>query len=485
MTTPPGKEPHLPSDHSVHAIARACRDAGGRVLIVGGWVRDALAAPRAADAREEEPEFDLEVHGLSPDALSRALSRFGAVRVVGKSFPIFLVGRLPIELSLPRRAGPRAGPEDRWEAFDPMLSFAEAALGRDLRVNAMAWDPLSEELLDPHDGRADLRAGRLRATCPSRFGEDPARGLRTAQLAARLELAPDAELLALCRATDLDGVPGERLLAEFRKLLLWAREPSRGFALLRETGLLRFFPVLAALEGVPQDPQWHPEGDVFTHTLRVIDAAAAERVGEALVDLVLMFGALCHDLGKPGTTREESERIAAPGHSAAGIVPTGEFLFQLRAPHKLVVAVQALVRHHLAPRTFVEAVPPAGPRAYRRLARELRAAGVTFDVLVRLARADHRGRSAAGAETEGFPGEARFIEGAAAVEHEEGTHTDAVTGRALLERGLEEGPAMGALLARCREIQEETGLRDPAEILDRALAESAVTRETEREGSGE
>lgn len=471
----------LSEDSPVRAIARACAAAGGRVLVVGGWVRDALRP--GGGARSPAPTaFDLEVHGLAPEAVEQVLAAFGRVRVVGQSFPVFLVGRLPVEVGLPRR--PRAPADDaggdRWSGFDPDLSFEEASRGRDLCVNAMAWDPLSGELLDPHGGRDDLQQGRLRATDAARFGEDPLRGLRTAQLAARLELEPDAALVALCRATDLGAVPGERVFAELRKLLLYARRPSRGFELLRDMDLLRFFPELEALVGTPQDPRWHPEGDVFTHTLRVVDAAAALRTGDEDEDLVSMVAALCHDLGKPATTSEAPERVTAHGHSRASTGPTESLLRRLRAPNRLVTAVAALVLHHLAPRQFVRPGGPAGPRAYRRLARALRAAGVSFEQLARLARADHAGGAGgtgAQGDTTAFPEEALFLERARAVEREAGTHVDVVTGTHALARGVAAGPALGALLARCREIQDETGFTDAGRILDRALEEEGTSLE--------
>ena len=152
-------------------------------------------------------------------------------------------------------------------------------------MNSIGIDPLTGEVLDPHGGRRDLERGVLRATDPERFPEDPLRGLRAAQLAARLEMAPDEELLALCRALDLGELSGERVFDELAKLLLRAARPSIGFRFLEDTGQLRFFPELDALRGVPQDPEWHPEGDVWVHTLMVLDAAASLRGGGAGPDV--------------------------------------------------------------------------------------------------------------------------------------------------------------------------------------------------------
>jgi tRNA nucleotidyltransferase (CCA-adding enzyme) len=443
------RAPRLPEAHAVRGIAKACAEAGGRALVVGGWVRDQLRGePREADV-------DLEIFGLSVAAARDVLARFGRVRRVGRAFPIQLVRELGLEVSV----------------AEPGVDFETAARRRDLRINAMGWDPLSGELLDPHGGRADLAAGVLRATDPAHFGDDPLRGLRTAQLAARFEMAPDAELRGLCAATDLGKVPAERIFGELRRLLLRAARPSIAFGLLHEVGLLRFFPELAALVGTPQDPEWHPEGDVWVHNQLVIDRAAQLREGDEARDLLLMFGALCHDLGKPATTERREGRILSYKHSEAGIPPTHVWLERLRAPKWLVTGVVALVRHHLAPAQLTREANRAGPRAYRKLLRRLAAAGLDADLLERVARADHLGRTTEDALAGRFAAGDAFRVRAAEISAEPATHTDAVKGRHLLARGMVPGPEVGRILARCREIQDETGWTDPDAILARVLPE--------------
>ena len=254
-------------------IARAVRDAGGRALVVGGWVRDHLLGTGSKDV-------DIEVSGLDVERLESVLAGFGRVHAVGRAFGVFRVGGIDVDFSLPRRDS-KHGPGHRGFDVtpDPSLGFAQAARRRDLTVNSIGIDPLTGEVLDPHGGRRDLERRVLRATDPERFPEDPLRGLRVAQLAARLEMAPDEELVALCRALDLGELSGERVFDELAKLLLRAAKPSIGFRFLEDSGQLRFFPELDALRGVPQDPEWHPEGDVWVHTLMVLDAAASLRGG--------------------------------------------------------------------------------------------------------------------------------------------------------------------------------------------------------------
>ena len=487
-------------------IAQAVRDAGGRALVVGGWVRDHLLGVRSKDV-------DIEVFGLDVERLEALLAGFGSVHAVGRAFGVLRVGGIDVDFSLPRRDSKR-GPGHRGFDVtpDPTLDFAEAARRRDLTMNSIGLDPLTGAVLDPHDGRRDLERRVLRATDPARFPEDPLRGLRVAQLAARLEMTPDEELVDLCRTLDLSELSGERVFDELAKLLLHAAKPSIGFRILEDTGQLRFFPELDALRGVPQDPEWHPEGDVWVHTLMVLDAAASLRGGRAdpgergpdrstraqtatgvpsdsdehgphrttspvadaawsedgdREDLALMLAALCHDLGKPATTERIGGRIRSYRHDAEGVVPTQVLLGRMRAPGALVDKVAALVEHHLAPALFVR--NRAAAKGYRRLARKLERAGVSMELLVRVARADHLGRTTADALAGRFDAGDAFLAAARAHSVERAAPRDAVLGRHLIERGMQPGPGFAPILERCREIQDETGWTDPGKILERAL----------------
>ena len=508
-------------------IARAVRNAGGRALVVGGWVRDHLLGVRSKDV-------DIEVFGLETERFEALLAGFGSVHAVGRAFGVYRVAGIDVDFSLPRRDSKR-GPGHRGFDVrpDPSLDFAEAARRRDLTVNSIGIDPLTGEVLDPHHGRRDLGRRLLRATDPARFPEDPLRGLRVAQLAARLEMTPDGALVALCRTLDLSELSGERVFEEFTKLLLRAARPSIGFKVLEDTGQLRFFPELDALRGVPQDPEWHPEGDVWVHTLMVLDVAATLRgdgtepgehdldpstqppaadaspdpgahnaagttrasdnaarslddatgvVGapspvrdgarsrgiDSREDLALMLGALCHDLGKPATTERVDGRIRSYRHDVAGVAPTRALLRRMRAPGALVDRVAVLVEHHLAPALFVK--NEATAKGYRRLARKLERAGVGIKLLVRVACADHLGRTTADALAGRFDAGYAFLAAARAHSVEHAAPRDAVLGRHLVARGMKPGPGFAPILERCREIQDETGWTDPEQILDRALA---------------
>src|SRR5262245_48735229 len=300
-------------------IAVAVRDAGGRALVVGGWVRDRLMG-------HDSPDIDVEVFGVQPDRLRSILESLGRVEAVGESFQVYKLGE--IDVSLPRRDS-KSGRGHRGFVVvgDPEMSIDEAARRRDFTINAIAWDPLTEQYFDPFGGRADLGRRLLRVVDPATFPDDSLRVLRAIQFAARFELAVDEPTKTICRAIALDDLPAERVWGEFEKLLL-ARCPSIGFALALDLGVIgTMFPELQALVNCPQEPEWHPEGDVWVHTLQVIDRARA-RIDdlERPQQLTVMLGAVCHDLGKPPTTAFIDGRIRSMDHEEQGVAPTLAFL---------------------------------------------------------------------------------------------------------------------------------------------------------------
>ncbi len=456
-------EPKFQVDSDVQKLATSIRDAGGRALVVGGWVRDQLLAIDSKD-------YDLEVFGLSLDRLEEVLSRFGEVIAIGRSFGVLHIKGMALDVAIPRKDSKTGRGHRGFVAdLDPDLGFEEAARRRDLTINSIGYDPLSGEILDPHHGEADLVAKRLRATDPAHFAEDSLRGLRVAQFLARFRMQPDPELFELCAALDLSDLPGERIQEEFRKLLLKSDRPSSGFEFLRETGLLRFFPELEEMVGVPQDPAWHPEGTVWEHTMMVLDEAARLRTGNAIEDWVLMLGALCHDLGKPATTAVGDDgKIRSPGHEPAGVPVTEALLERLRTSAEVVAQVGGLVRHHLAPITLVK--DGATAKGFRRLARRLAAAGLDARSLHRLATADHFGRTTPDAIAREFPEGDQFLRRMEELAIADDATPDIVMGRHLIARGLKPGREFGAILEACREVQDETGWDDPDRILDRALS---------------
>ncbi len=427
-----------------HRVARAVRDAGGRALIVGGWVRDDLLGVATDDV-------DLEVYGLPAETLRGVLARLGQVNAVGASFAVFKLGRL--DISLPRTESKSGRGHRGFDVTgDPSLPLAEAARRRDFTVNAMAFDPLQKEHLDPHGGRADLEARRLRMVDPDTFGDDSLRVLRAVQLAARLEFDVDEPTRAVCRTIPLDDLPAERIWGELEKLLLRAARPSIGLRLARDIGVVeRLFPELETLIDCPQEPEWHPEGDVWVHTLMVVDEAR-RRIDDLPRPqrIAVMLGAVCHDFGKPATTAFIDGRIRSRDHEEQGVEPATAFLDRLKVHtfdgYDVRRQVLGLVAHHLKPGMWRTARDGVGDGAFRRLARK-----VDLELLARLAKADCLGR------TGSFDCSAMdwFLERARSLGVEHAPPAPLLLGRHLLQLGLPPGPRIGRILKQVYERQLE------------------------------
>jgi len=451
-------------------LLEAVRSAGGRPFLVGGAVRDALVGIPLSD-------YDLEVFGLEAARLRAALEAVAKVNAVGEAFTVFKVAGLvgvrgDVDVSLPRRDS-KVGPGHRGIEVrgDPWLSPEEAARRRDFTINAMLLDPIGFELVDAHGGQADLEARRLRVVDATTFGEDPLRALRAVQLAARFELEVEPETARLCASMPVHELPAERVLGELEKLLLQAARPSRGLRLLRDWGLLsEIAPELVPLADTPQDPGWHPEGDVWTHTLMVVDAAATTRDDLPRPQaLALMLGALCHDLGKPQTTREEDGRIRSRGHEEAGIGPTVALLDRLRlhtlGGYPVRAQVLGMVAHHLKPGQLYDDRERVSDGAIRRLA-----ARCDPELLYRVARADCVGR------TGDFPPVAQewFRKRVADLDAHRPPEP-LLRGRDLLAMGLRPGPRVGVVLRAVYERQLDGEVKDldqARELARRVLEET-------------
>ena len=397
------------------------------------------------------------------------IDAFGRVDAVGESFTVYKVAGL--DVSLPRRES-KTGRGHRGFTVDgdPSLSFEQAARRRDFTINAMSQDPLTGELIDPFNGATDLRAGILRMVDGRTFAEDSLRVLRAVQFAARFELTVDTDTAALCRTIPLDDLPAERVWGEIEKLLLLARRPSIGLQLAWDLGVVHaLFPELVPLASCPQEPEWHPEGDVWTHTLMVVDEARRRIQGLSRGESVaIMLAAVCHDIAKPETTAVTGGRIRSPGHEEAGVAPTTRVLdrLNLRALDGFDVrrAVLGLVAQHLKPIAFAKATPPVGDGAFRRLAQK-----VDLELLARFALADCQGR---GGSFDCSPIDS-FLKRARALGVEHDAPPPLVLGRHLIELGVAPGPSMGVTLKALYERQldgaittVEEGIAAARELLD-------------------
>jgi tRNA nucleotidyltransferase (CCA-adding enzyme) len=453
-------------DDSLRRITHLVHEAGGRALVVGGSVRDALLGLPVKD-------LDLEVFGLAPSRLEELLDKTFRIDRVGQSFGVLKLKGLAIDVSIPRRESKHGLGHKGFEIqSDPTLSLEDAASRRDFTVNAMAFDPLTEQLLDPWNGLRDLEAGVLRHVS-EKFSEDPLRVLRAMQFAARFDFAVAPETVGLCRTITPEGLVRERVFEEWRKLILRGKKPSRGLEFLRACGWLTDYPELLALIDCPQDPEWHPEGDVWIHTLRVLDAYATERIGDDWEDLVVGLAALCHDLGKPATTAMTEDRWRSPGHEEAGVEPTRVFLERMTNQEQLFEEIAPLVREHLRPIMLFKA--DASASAIRRLARRVG----RIDRLIRVCRADHAGRPPL--PFDGFPAGAWLLERAAALDVMSSAPTPLILGRHLIELGLRPGPAFKPLLESCFEAQLDGRFGDLAGGL--ALLKELVANQGLKEAS--
>ena len=433
------------------------RDNGGRALLVGGCVRDGLMGKQPKD-------WDVEIYGIAPPRLREILDQFGSVDLVGEAFTVYKLGA-HLDVSLPRRERKSGrGHRGFFIEGDPDMSVTEAASRRDFTMNAILKDPLNGEILDPFNGQADIQGKTIRAVSPETFAEDSLRVLRAAQFAARFEFEIEPETIALCRTIDLSDLPSERIWGELEKLLLRAQRPSIGLQLLRDLGALdQMFPELKALVDVPQEPEWHPEGDVWIHTL-----LTADRARELIDDLphakqvTVMLAALAHDFGKPATTAFVDGRIRSREHDEAGVPPTESFLDRLNLHtldgYDVRAQVVALVRDHLKPGEFYKKRDAVGDGAFRRLARKCE-----LDLLYRVAKADSLGRNAEWVpRAKWYDAVAQdwFIARARELSVESQPPPPILLGRHLLEMGLEPGPRVGEITKAVYEMQLDGRVTD-------------------------
>ncbi|TLS67595.1 HD domain-containing protein [Mariprofundus erugo] len=430
----------LPAD--LLQLCRHLAASGGRAWLVGGCVRDLLLGIPPHD-------YDVEVYGLHESALTTALQQLGRCEQVGRQFGVhklWLHGRT-IDVALPRTEVKQG---EGHRAFsvqsDPFLTPEIASLRRDFTINAMMYDPIHAHLLDLHGGQSDLASRTLRHVSAA-FGEDPLRPLRAMQFAARFSMRLAAETGVICRALidEATTLPGSRIREEWMK---WchAATPSYGLRALRESGWLALYPELFALTDCPQDPRWHPEGSVWKHTLQVVDQAAriADRQGlDRHAREQLLIAALCHDMGKVDTTiRHDNGRISSPGHNLQSLTRAGSFLRRIDFPKEMEAYISPLIREHM---THMHGI--ASEKSVRRLAFRLQPANI--ELWEMLVEADASGRFPAPPSR---PAQ-EWLQLAITMQQHHHPVRRVITGRVLIDCGIEPGPAMGALLAKAYEAQ--------------------------------
>ena len=461
-------------NETVREVAELVKGAGGRALLVGGCVRDFLLGSIKVGLGSDgvvtnqtltvpnqtliDPkDFDIEVYGLTPEKLQATLATRFRLDLVGASFGVLKLHGHDIDVALPRRETKLGEGHRAFEMeYDPFLKIEEASARRDFTVNAIYMDPLTGEIIDPWNGKADLEKGILRHVS-DHFREDPLRVLRGMQFIARFDLDAAPETIAICRGMTPEGLAQERLMGEWSKLLLQGKKISKGLNFLRAVGWVKYYPELNRLIGCKQAPEWHPEGDVWNHTLCCLDAVDCWRTGDD--DLIVGLAVLCHDFGKPFCSKYDpvKKRIRSLGHDEMGVEPTIAFLKRLTNEEKLLKEVPPLVKHHMRP--FAMWKDKASDGAIRRLAAKV----TRIDRLCRVAAADDAGRPP-------FPRDPAAYEWleeqARRLAVEDAAPKPIVMGRHLMELGMKPGPDYKKILDRCFEAQLDGAFVDlPSGIL--------------------
>ena len=449
----------------VAKLAESVRSSGGRAMLVGGCVRDEIM-------RIGHKDWDVEVYGIDPVKLREILDTVGEVNVVGEAFAVYKIGD-DLDVSIPRRERKVSeGHRGFVVEGDSWMSFEDACSRRDFTINAILKDISTGEIVDPFDGRGDIGRKVLRMVSRETFAEDSLRVLRACQFAARFEFGIEAETIEVCKQIDVTDLPKERIWGEFEKLLLKPQRPSIGLKWLYDLGVVdQLFPEMASLVGVPQEPEWHPEGDVDVHTLMVVDEA------RKLIDeldyprqVAVMLGALAHDFGKPPTTEFVDGRTRSRGHDEAGVEPTISFLdtlgvFTLNG-FDVRKQVIELVRYHLKPGEYYKTKSPVGDGAFRRLARK-----VEPDLLYRVAKADSLGRNPEWLPKEKWFDSAAqewFIAKVRELQVEKKAPDPILLGRHLIDLGEVPGPRFRPILDAVYEMQLDGSVSD----LEQAIAEA-------------
>lgn len=404
---------------------------GGQVFLVGGYLRDELIGIGFSN------DLDFEIFGMDQDRLFEILGRHGHAVENGISFNMIKV---------------RFDHDPNVYDFSISLEgdrLRDASKRRDFTLNSLMKDFNTGELHDFNGGVNDIKNKVLRITS-KRFSDDPCRVLRGFQLAARFDLEMDEDSLNACSKLihHYNDLPPSRVWGEWEKFLLNGDHPSKGLKLLKDTGWLVKTPELNNLCLTPQDPLWHPEGDVWVHTCHVVDFMAQLCVDNNITGddrIVLMLSALLHDIGKPSTTKLIDGKVRALGHEAHGATMVSGFLDSIGAPKRFTSRVEPLVKYHMVN-------PDRVTNAFvRRMARKL--APSSINELDKLMEADQSGRPPL--PPRGNPVGREMLRRAKDMDFDEKPKVGIITGKDLISFGVVPSPIFGVILQACLEAEDE------------------------------
>lgn len=462
-------------EQAFETVVDLCHDLkqnGGKGLMIGGSVRDLYVGKVSKD-------YDIEIYGMDYDELKEVVGADYKTSEVGKAFGILKVhtDTLDLDLSLPRTDSKVGdGHTGFITNFDKDMTVAEAARRRDFTFNTLGMDPTTGEVFDEYGGIADIQNKVLRVTDPELFKDDPLRVLRAMQFIGRfgLTIAPESKAVLQETAQNINEISKDRFFEEFKKLLLKSEKPSLGLMAALEVGVFeQFFPHFLVMKETPQDKEWHPEGDVWIHTLMVVDEAATLVKNAPISEeqkLVIMLGALLHDVGKPETTyTDEAGHIVSPGHEQKGEAKAREFLSHINAPKEITEKVIKLVTNHMMPGSLYrtdEKGTPITDSAIRRLAKKLHPA--TIEELILVSNADSFGRGIDNPKTVYKPGE-WLTDFASRLGIEREQPEKMLRGKDLIEAGLKPDRIYGAIITtadRLRALRETLAKETKSEEIE-------------------
>ena len=326
-------------------IAQLVKEKGGRTFYVGGYVRDKLL-------NIENKDVDIEIHGINEEQLIDILKQVGDPISYGKSFGVYSLKGRNIDIALPRsEKAIGKGHKDFKIDVDPFIGYKQAARRRDITINALMQDVLTDEILDYYNGLDDLKNKIIRQVDSSTFIEDPLRVLRVAQFASRFEFEVAQETIELCKTIDLTYLTKERVEEELKKCLLKGKKPSIFFDTLNKMNQLDYwFKEIKELIGLKQDSIYHPEGDVYIHTMQVIDRAVKYRDKCKAYEFMLLC--LTHDFGKIVCSENINGRIHAYEHEIKGGPIVEEFIKRITNQKEVIAYLKNMVPLHMLPNKY-------------------------------------------------------------------------------------------------------------------------------------
>ncbi len=430
-------------------IAEFIKESGGIAFSVGGSVRDEIMGIPPKD-------YDIEVFGLERDQLEKLVSKHGKVNNVGKSYNVIklTIGDSEIDISVSNKQD-----NDPETESDLNTSIKQSMSCRDFTINAIYKDILTGQIIDHYNGVDDINNKILKITNLQEFKKDPLRVLRGIQFASRFNLKIDenSEKEMMNMINEVKEISKERIKDEWIKILLKSEKPSKGLRLAKKWGILKeIYPEIDKLQTIPQDKEWHPEGDVWEHTLLTVDAMRKIIEEEKLSqqeNVLLILTALCHDLGKITTTKEVDGKIKTINHEQAGEELTRKLLLKMGIQEKLLIKkVSNLVGQHLKPLTFYTSFKQGQnitDGAFRKLAGKIHPA--TMKQLMLVSKADFYGRGCPTDETFFIQGD-WFMDRVNKLSIQDMKAENIIKGKDLEKLGFKPGPLYSKIIELANEM---------------------------------